>query len=103
MRTLRKDSRTTLPNVVVLKKALVLITFFVGFFSLNAYADEATDLLTAAETGNTSVVESLINKGVDVNIANKDGATALYMGSQEGHAEVVKLLHFSPPFRGLLH
>jgi len=37
-------------------------------------------------------VKFLIEKGVDINKANKDGFTPLYIASQEGHLDLVKLL-----------
>jgi ankyrin repeat protein len=38
------------------------------------------------------VVKLLLDKGADVNVAQKDGATALHAAASEGHTETVKLL-----------
>ena len=37
-------------------------------------------------------IRELIKEGADVDVRNKSGATSLFMASQEGHAEIVKLL-----------
>ena len=37
-------------------------------------------------------IRRLINAGADVNLRNKFGVTPLFVASQNGHAEVVKLL-----------
>nr|WP_237398587.1 ankyrin repeat domain-containing protein [Wolbachia endosymbiont of Diaphorina citri] len=47
----------------------------------------------AAQNGHTEVVELLINtRKVDVNTANKDNFTPLYLAALYGHKAVVKLL-----------
>ncbi|MCP4371747.1 MAG: ankyrin repeat domain-containing protein [Deltaproteobacteria bacterium] len=37
-------------------------------------------------------IRKLIDAGADVNVINKDKATPLYIASQEGHTEIVKML-----------
>ncbi|HLC18327.1 MAG TPA: ankyrin repeat domain-containing protein, partial [Thermodesulfobacteriota bacterium] len=52
-----------------------------------------TGIIDAAIKGDLKGVQSLLAKGADVNAKRSDdGATALYMASQEGHTEVVKEL-----------
>jgi len=42
--------------------------------------------------GNTEVVDWLLDKGADVNLADDDGYTPLMLAAQYGHADVVKRL-----------
>ncbi len=46
----------------------------------------------AAKTGDVDLISQLIDAGADVNKAAEGGDTPLYMASQNGHTEVVKLL-----------
>ena len=49
--------------------------------------------MSRVERGHAEVVSMLLAKqGVDVNQADDDGCTPLYIASQEGHAEVVSML-----------
>lgn len=50
-------------------------------------------LLDDIKVGNTKAIEYLIEKGEDVNIKNPtDGVTALWIASQNGYSEIVRLL-----------
>jgi uncharacterized protein len=49
-------------------------------------------LRSAAFDGNASRVRDLIQQGVDVNAADKDGWTALMSGAARGHVTIVQLL-----------
>jgi uncharacterized protein len=68
---------------------------FLLFFLLTSvsYAGELEDKLSqAADAGNVSEVNRLLEQGVEVNAQDNDGATALMLASQNGHLNVVKAL-----------
>jgi ankyrin repeat protein len=46
--------------------------------------------LRAAEKGNLDEVKKLLNQGIDVNIKDNEGNTALILASLYGHLEIVK-------------
>lgn len=52
----------------------------------------APDLLDAAAEGDLARVKALLDAGVDVNTANRYGATALTFACDKGHTEVVRVL-----------
>ena len=57
-----------------------------------SYSDY-TPLIWASQNGHSDVVQVLLqNEDIDVNIADRDGITALYKASSRGHKEVVQLL-----------
>lgn len=52
-----------------------------------------TALMFAAFTGlSTEVVQLLLQHGADVNLPNKNGRTALFMASEKGYVDIVKVL-----------
>ncbi len=51
-----------------------------------------TVLMAAAGGGYADVVSSMLEKGVDVNVEDRQGYTALTYAAGEGHTEIVKLL-----------
>lgn len=61
--------------------------------SASASAQDAGDeLRRAAGAGDVAKVKELLDKGTDVNAANRYGGTALAFACDKGHLEVVKLL-----------
>jgi hypothetical protein len=57
-----------------------------------AAVDADHQLLDAAEKGDLALVQSLLEKGADVNAKNGSGATALMLAAGQGHQNVVRLL-----------
>lgn len=55
-------------------------------------SDKTTLLMEVAKKGQTDVVELLIESGIDPNISDKYGRTAVYFAAEKGHVETVKLL-----------
>ncbi|MDE0650398.1 MAG: ankyrin repeat domain-containing protein, partial [Gammaproteobacteria bacterium] len=49
-------------------------------------------LLDAAREGDATAVRALLEDGVDPNLAQGDGLTALHLAAREGHLEVVGIL-----------
>lgn len=59
--------------------------------------DKQSDLNTqalwnAAKQGDAEVLRTLIAKGVDVNVRDKNGWTPLHVATQYGHAEAMRTL-----------
>ena len=50
------------------------------------------ELLSAAQTGDCSKIETLVNQGADVNTQNKEGQTSLIIASSCGFEKCVNLL-----------
>ena len=46
----------------------------------------------ASQNGHTKTVKMLLEAKADVNVANKDGDTALSIARQQGNKEIVQLL-----------
>ena len=57
-----------------------------------AHASDGQDLLQAAYAGDLSQVRTLLEKGTDIDHQAQNGATALYLASQNGHEGVVHAL-----------
>ena len=75
-----------------MKKILAII--FLVLISTNLYAltKDEESFLWASETGNIEKVKELLALGVDVNIQDEEGLTALMNASSWGHEEIVKEL-----------
>lgn len=54
--------------------------------------DQEQALLTAAEQGNLNKVKELVNAGVNINIADDTGHTALHFAARTGRLPIVKFL-----------
>src|SRR5262249_575678 len=55
-------------------------------------ADAKEALWAAARTGDVKALESLLEKGADVNATNEIGISALWLAASKGHLEAVKVL-----------
>ena len=52
----------------------------------------ASPLFVATEIRSLKIVEMLLERGANPNLARSDGCTPLYMATQEGKKEIVKML-----------
>ena len=68
----------------------VLAYIFISYTSVQAAAYD--DLLRAAELGDATGIERLIDKGMDPNTADAKGNTILMIATREGHGKVVMTL-----------
>jgi hypothetical protein len=80
-----------------LKNGLRLVFSFVLLIpfmaSSTALAGEGDDLLHAAYYGHIKKVQSLLDRGVDVNFQNEgDGASVLHVASQKGRKKIARML-----------
>jgi ankyrin repeat protein len=55
-------------------------------------AENNSVLITAAKSGDTNIVQGLLNKGVDVNAKDSNGNTVLMWAAWYGRTNIVKLL-----------
>jgi len=56
---------------------------------LQRQAPEADDLFMAAVSGNNGQIANLISQGLNINVANAEGETALHMATARGHYSTV--------------
>ena len=75
-------------------KGLILNHIFRGItplllMSAVAQASDGRDLLKAAFAGDLAQVRTLVEKGTDIDHQAWNGATALYMASQNGHGALL--------------
>ena len=71
-----------------------------GAVDVNELIGNGTLLSHACHQNHTAVVRELLSApGIDVNLAQKDGATPLYFAAQEGHVDIVKLLLAAPDIK----
>ena len=55
-------------------------------------AENNSILITAAKSGDTNIVQGLLNKDIDVNAKDSGGNTSLMWAAWYGHTNTVKLL-----------
>ncbi|MBS0340418.1 MAG: ankyrin repeat domain-containing protein [Proteobacteria bacterium] len=77
-----------------LKKSTYLVAALA--FSLNAFADTQLDLFRAARADNPSGVKSLIERGVNPNLRDEHGQTALLVAMREPSPRVIDVMLASP-------
>ena len=70
-------------------KYLLMILTLAGMLITTTLASSIHD---AAESGDLSIVQTLINTGIDVNQKNEDGWTPLHIAASKNHREIVELL-----------
>ncbi|XP_078494906.1 myotrophin-like [Ciona intestinalis] len=61
-------------------------------FNVNMETNQSTLLVTAADYGQSVIIEFLISKGANVNGVGKNGITPLLAAIWEGHSDAVSLL-----------
>lgn len=54
--------------------------------------DGCSELHRAVVDGEAAMVRSLIEQGLDVNLADRGGFTPLHFAAQERHAEIARLI-----------
>jgi len=76
-----------------MNKRWILLILVLGFMPMVLAMRPVDDaLLKAASNGDPSLVQVLIEKQADVNVANKDGETPLYNAAEKGDQVIVALL-----------
>ncbi|MEA3496265.1 MAG: ankyrin repeat domain-containing protein, partial [Bacteroidota bacterium] len=83
------------PPMFELKHIIGLLFFLLSFNSQSQEDSADYDLLKAAYDGKTHEVVMLIKDSTDVNFKDAYGCTALIYASQQGHIDIVKILHFN--------
>ena len=56
------------------------------FWSSLSFASNEADFFKAVLAGDKAAVEQFLTQGLDINLKNPDGFTALAVASQKGHA-----------------
>lgn len=78
-----------MPVFVMACAAFLCVALLVG---CGNKGDGLTDLMRAADAGDTDSARKLLQEGADVNAATRDGWTPLMFATGEGHAEVANVL-----------
>ena len=83
-------------NLVNYTRTSLLFTIAMALLLLpvsSAFAeDDNIEFLKAAFAGKPETINQLIEKGIDPNLQNEMGFSALIIASQYGHADIVNLL-----------
>ncbi len=79
-----------------MKKTIITLVAFFAIGILNAFGnfpkDDTYAFFRAAENGDEATLYTLIAKGIDVNMQDELGGTALLYAASYGHLECAKLL-----------
>ena len=70
----------------------LILVFPLAIGAQDARQDLNNQLWEAARKGDAATVQSLLDRGADVNARFRYGTTALFKAAERGHTEVVKLL-----------
>ena len=84
------------PKVTHIKKTSALIMILAMMLAAAACVsrNDALDdeLLSAAMTGDSALVENLLDRGADINARSEAGNTALDIAYEEGHQQLISAL-----------
>jgi hypothetical protein len=76
-----------------LRPVMILILALLGSAGVSmAAVDEDRQLLDAVVAGDLALVQTLLEKGADVNAKVQSGATPLMMAAEQGNLDIVRLL-----------
>jgi len=78
--------------VLVLTVLLPVNVLFAQKQEATKVMDRISNFLAAAESGDTAKIAESLNQGIDVNVTDEHGQTALMVAADEGHVDTVKLL-----------
>lgn len=84
---------------ILIKRLVPILTVFLLVNATFAHRQEGTkvsdrisNFLAAAESGDTAKVAESLNQGIEINVTDEHGQTALMLAADEGHVDTVKLL-----------
>ena len=88
----KRDANNKRRNAGTLRSFSAVLFLLPFLFVHTAYGDMNAELIEAAKVGDTVKLKRLINQGVNVNVTNVKGTTALMWAAYKNHIEFVKVL-----------
>jgi len=84
--------RTGAPKANILTVLLQVIDTFAQRQEGTKVMDRISNFLTAADNGDTAKVMEDLNQGIDVNVTDEHGQTALMLAADHGHVDTAKII-----------